>query len=65
VLVGQQRAKLPALKGFLGYAASTAAKRDRHQGYVAAAENIRTQVASGDQLAGLIPVSLVGPSGRR
>jgi phosphate transport system substrate-binding protein len=44
---GNDAAKLPALKGFLGYAASTAGQNAIvSQGYVPLPENIRTQVAS-------------------
>ena len=42
---GNDAAKLPALKGFLGYAASTAGQNSiATQGYVPLPENIRTQV---------------------
>jgi phosphate transport system substrate-binding protein len=44
---GNAAAKLPALKGFLGYAASSAGQNAiLSQGYVPLPENIRTQVAS-------------------
>lgn len=44
---GNDAAKLPALKGFLAYAASTAGQTAiGSQGYVPLPENIRTQVAS-------------------